>query len=174
MEVDFIAFQLARRAVTKAIRTAVRDRYRVKVSQVKDMEGLWKLSKWQRNRGIMRQAFTPAIAHPQTQQAQQTTEGKLDAFSAAFFPKPPEADLSDTGGRYPEPLLMLKVEIDEVQAAINTTNPNKAPGPDDIPHLIIKIASGLGLTSWLTDLLGHCLRTGYCPKHFRESTTVVI
>jgi exonuclease III len=70
LEADFIAFQLARRAAAKAIHRAARDRHRVKVSQVKDMEGLWKLSKWQRNRGTIRQSFTPGIVHPQTQQVQ--------------------------------------------------------------------------------------------------------
>ena len=52
--------QLANQTKVKAIRQANRE----KVSEVCDMNGLWRLSQWVRNREIPRAAFTPDIKGP--------------------------------------------------------------------------------------------------------------
>jgi hypothetical protein len=91
-----------------------------------------------------------------------------------LFPPPPEADLADTAGYdYPEPIPMPPVTEEEVARAVNCAAPLKAPGPDGIPNIAIQKALPL-IRPYLTHLFNACLSLGYCPKHFRESTTVVI
>ena len=60
-----------------------------------------------------------------------------------------------------------------MRTAINNVKPNKAPGLDGIPNLVLQRL--LPLTEcYLVNLFNACLRCHYCPNHFRQSTTVVI
>ena len=63
----------------------------------------------------------------------------------------------------------------EVRWAVLQAAPNKAPGPDEAPNMVLHRAPALpAFLTYLTDLFNACLQLGYCPKHFRKSTTVVL
>lgn len=49
----------------------------------------------------------------------------------------------------------------------------KAPGPDGIPDLVLRILADV-LTPPLTRLFNACLSFGYCPDHFRVAETVAL
>jgi hypothetical protein len=74
---------------------------------------------------------------------------------------------------HPEPLPSPKITLKEVKRAVASLAPNKAPGPDGIPNLVLqRLLPVIG--DFLTNLFNDCLRLGYCPTHLRNSTTVVI
>ncbi|KAG2000769.1 hypothetical protein GB937_010855, partial [Aspergillus fischeri] len=81
------------------------------------------------------------------------------------------------GPRAAQPLLSLApmppVTEEEITRAVKHAAPLKAPGPDGIPNAAIHSALPV-VGPYLTHLFNACLSLGYCPKHFRESTTVVI
>jgi hypothetical protein len=60
-----------------------------------------------------------------------------------------------------------------VERAIQEATPVKAPGPDGIPNRALQLA-----TAWikphLVTVFNQSLHLGYCPKHFKESITVVL
>jgi hypothetical protein len=59
--------------------------------------------------------------------------------------------------------------------AIQRSASYKAPGPDGIPNAALKKAIEIqSLLTFLTHLFNECLQLGYCPNHFRESTTVIL
>jgi hypothetical protein len=96
-------------------------------------------------------------------------------FRHALFATPPEANLSDIPGYdYPEEVPMeVLLTPREVEAAVINAAPYKAAGPDGIPNAALQHALPV-ILPWLTSLFNNCLRLGYCPAHFRTSTTVVL
>jgi ribonuclease HI/exonuclease III len=170
---DLIEWQKARRTAFKIIKKIKRDQHRERVSKAKDINGLWKLAKWLKNKDVVRSSFTPDIINtegiPQT-----TTEGKAAAFKTVFFPKPPEADLTDIANyQYSSPLYVPRLEEHEIANAIKALKADKAPGSDDISNRALKEGIKL-LTPRLTQLYRECLLIGYCPSQFKQSITVVI
>lgn len=88
---------------------------------------------------------------------------KTETLRQTFFTPPPRADLSDINGyEYPQPIECPEISPSEIERAVRRAAPNKAPGKDDIPNIIIH---------WLFNA---CLRQQYCPLHFREAITVVL
>ena len=78
--------------------------HRNKVSEVKDIKGLWSLHAWARKRNIIRTTFTPDIKDAMGT-PQRTIEGKTIALKASFFLIPPPTDLKDLHNyQYPNPL----------------------------------------------------------------------
>lgn len=138
------------------------------------MEGFWKLARWARRRGAVQPTYTPTLHIGD--QTYDTPERKAQVLGETLLPMPPEADLSDISGyRYPEPTQMPAVTEQEVRRAVLRAAPNKAPGPDGIPNMALHRALALpAFLTYLTDLFNACLQLGYCPKHFRKSTTVVL
>jgi hypothetical protein len=61
----------------------------------------------------------------------------------------------------------------EVRDAIRAASPFKAPGPDGIVNRALQTGARLVATH-LTSMFNRSLRLGYCPSHFRESTTAVL
>jgi DNA topoisomerase IB len=95
-------------------------------------------------------------------------------FRNIFFPPPPEADLEDIqNAEYNDQIELPPITEKEVRDAIRAASPRKAPGPDSIINRALQVGSKL-LTPHLTSIFNHSLRLGYCPSHFRESTTVVL
>lgn len=63
--------------------------------------------------------------------------------------------------------------IPEVERAVRTASPNKAPGNDGITNGILQQTLDILLPS-LHRLFNACLQLGYCPMHFKETVTVVL
>jgi retron-type reverse transcriptase len=61
----------------------------------------------------------------------------------------------------------------EVDDAIQEAASLKAPGPDGIINKALQLASRL-IMPHLVRIFNQSLRLGYCPQHFRKSTTVVL
>jgi hypothetical protein len=139
---------------------------------VTDEKSLWSLAKWARNRGNPRTAFTPDLKNKQGTLASETSE-KMEVLQEAFFPKPPEADLSDTQGYIYPPAKGNWVPITEheVRTAIQMVPQDKAPGEDQIPNRILKAAQE-SLVPILTTVFNSSLNLQYCPKAFKKSITV--
>ncbi|ODM23022.1 hypothetical protein SI65_00611 [Aspergillus cristatus] len=138
------------------------------------IEGFWKLARWARRRGGVQPTYTPTL-HAGNQ-TYDTPERKAQVLQETLFPPPPEADLSDIPDyEYPEPLQMPAITEKEVCQAVRQAAPNKAPGPDGIPNLTLHHALAIPVfLDHLTNLFNTCLQLGYCPEHFRKSTTVVL
>ncbi|KAJ5849228.1 hypothetical protein N7534_007917 [Penicillium rubens] len=102
-----------------------------------------------------------------------TAEEKADILREVLFPPTPTADLSDLEGYdYPVAVNAPLITSDEVMHAIQRSASYKAPGPDGIPNAALKKAIEIpSLLTFLTHLFNECLRLGYCPNRFRESTT---
>ncbi|XTI83830.1 hypothetical protein V2W45_134968 [Cenococcum geophilum] len=103
-EENHTTLQIARREKTKAIKKATRTEHRDRVSEAKDMKGLWSLHAWAKKRNITRTTFTPDIRDA-TGTPQRTVEEKTAALKGSFFPTPPAADLKDIHEyQYPNPI----------------------------------------------------------------------
>jgi hypothetical protein len=99
---------------------------------------------------------------------------KADMFKAAFFPPPPEVDLSDVEDHtYAQPLNFPAITEQEVERAIRGMPPKKAPGRDGIPSRILQQLLPQ-LRPHLVQLYNASVDLQYCPEHFRQSITVVI
>lgn len=172
-EETFIEFQLARRHKKRTIDKTLRDEHRDRISEIKNMEQVWKIAKWAKNRGIPRTTFTPAIKDREGN-PQNTTQNKADALRNSFFPIPPPADTSDIdNATYQPPMAAPDIAEHETLQAIKRTGPWKAPGPDQIPNKVLHMAASQ-LAAPLTNLFNNCLKNGYYPKPLRESITVAL
>jgi hypothetical protein len=99
---------------------------------------------------------------------------KAEVFRRTFFPRPPVADLRDTHGvQYTEQISLPPITWKEIPEAIRSTSPLKAPGPDGLPNRVLQAIAGI-IVGQLTIIFNQSLRIGYCPAHFRSSTTVVL
>lgn len=137
-------------------------------------EKLWKLATWAKTRGSVAPRVTPAIRHPATQHEVTEPADKATLFCNAFFPAPPIADLTDIqDAEYSGQIEFPAVTEKEVKDAIRAAAPFKAPGPDSIANRALQVGERL-ITKHLTRIVNYSLRLGYCPSHFRESTTVVL
>jgi hypothetical protein len=174
LEEDLIEFQQAKQHRKSAISKANRDLHRAKVSEVKEEKDLWSLARWARNRGAESAAFTPDIERSDGPVADDI-QGKADALQEVFFPKPPEADLSDIPGFYynqPAEGWVPIVER-EVQEAIRTVPPDKAPGEDEIVNRVLKVAAEI-ISAPIMYVFNRSVRLSYVPQAFKRSITIAL
>ncbi|KAJ6436234.1 reverse transcriptase [Purpureocillium lavendulum] len=159
----------------RLISKALRQTHREKVEQAAESpELLWRIAKWARNRQCQTSAITPALKDPATLETASTPGEKAELFRKAFFPKPPEANLEDIDNAvYADPINLPQIAEQEVEDAIRNAAPLKAPGPDGIVNRALQIASPW-IRQHLTRIFNQSLSLGYCPQHFRNSTTIVI
>jgi ribonuclease HI len=171
---DWEAFRQARHHLGRETAKLAKSLHRERVEAgAQSIDSFWKVARWARSRGEARPSFTPTLVDTMGREYQ-TPEDKAMLFHHPLHPDPPEADLSDMESfRYPEPLPSPKITLKEVKRAVANLAPNKAPGPDGIPNLVLqRLLPVIG--DFLTNLFNDCLRLGYCPTHLRNSTTVVI
>lgn len=168
-------YREARNQKTRIVRKALRQAHRNRVELAAESpESLWKIAKWARNRGNQPPSVTPTIKCPNTGGEAVRPEEKADLLRQTFFPEPPEADLSDIEcAEYNDRVSMPDVTEKEVLDAIQAAAPLKAPGPDGIPNKVLQAASSM-LAGHLAMIMNQSLKIGYCPAHFRKSTTVVL
>ena len=161
------AYRVARNQKARTIKKALRDAHRERVEQAaKSPEALWKLVRWAKTRGNRAPLVTPAIRHPETQLEITDPAKKADVFL--------EADLEDIrDAQYDNRVVMPPMTEKEVSDAIRAASSLKAPGPDGIANKALQ-AGAAHLAAHLTRIFNQSLHLGYCPAHFRESTTVVL
>src|SRR5579871_4984467 len=168
-EENHIAFQLARRHKKTTINKALRNEHRNRISEIQEMQDVWKIAKWAKNRGIPKTSFTPDLKNS-AGQPQKTTQGKAEALKNSMFPTPPPADVNGIEGtQYPPPIRTPMIKTHETKKAIKESSPDKAPGPDQIPNRVLQMAESQ-LTEPLTNLFNNCLENGYYPQPLRCST----
>lgn len=133
------------------------------------MGDVWRIARWSQNREPQ-STLIPPLQHPDGQ-LETDAARKLELFKEAFFPPPPEVDLSDIKDyRYPSPLHFPPITWKDVAEAIRKMAGRKAPGKGTIPsHLLHCLASEI--TTPLMHLYNTCLWLHYCPQHFGESVS---
>ncbi|KAI3545670.1 zinc knuckle [Colletotrichum abscissum] len=174
-EESWEAYRTARNRKGRIIKKALQQAHREAVETAAESpRSLWKIAKWARNRQSQPPTVTPEIKKPNTSQVATTPEEKAALFKETFFPPPPEANLEDIdNASYNNPIGLPPVSESEVEDAIQEAAPLKAPGPDGITNLALQVARPW-ITPHLVRIFNQSLRLGYCPQHFRKSTTVVL
>ena len=133
-----------------------------------DDRSIWKINKYLNT--------TPTNTYIPTLEGEATTnKQKSNTLARAFFPPPPQADLSDIlNANYPEPVpTSFIITMTQVKRAINKLAPNKAPGPDEIPNHILKRCLAT-LQHHILALAQQSMLTGHFPQPFKETITQVL
>uniref|UniRef100_A0A8H7K2N2 RNase H type-1 domain-containing protein n=1 Tax=Bionectria ochroleuca TaxID=29856 RepID=A0A8H7K2N2_BIOOC len=171
---DYEAYRQARNKKGRIIQKTLRSTHRHRIAEASNSQtGLWSLVKWAKNRHSASSACTPALARPNGELVQRPEE-KAELLRQAFFPPPRQADVSDIHGyEYPSPIECPDITTSEVENAVRRAAPNKAPGTDGITNAILHKTLDILLPS-LCRLFNACLQVGYCPKHFKDTVTVVL
>ncbi len=171
---DYEAYREARNKKGRHLRKSLRNNHRQRVEEASETKsGLWKLVKWAKNRHCTTSACTPELVNPDGTHAKEAKD-KAETLRRCFFPPPCQADRSDIDRfQYPPAIDCPEITSREIENAIRKAAPNKAPGPDGIPNLILHQTLTL-LLPHLHKLFNSCLQEGYFPAHFKDSTTVVL
>ena len=134
-----------------------------------DEKTIWKLKKYM-------ESDTPTPSYIATLNETVTSnDEKAEIFKSTFFPLLPSADLSDIeGANYPKAVpTPPHITLSQVETAIEKLAPKKAPGPDEIPNLILKKCYN-ELKERLLLLAQESFEVGYFPTIFKEFMTLVL
>jgi len=174
-EASWVAYRAARNRKGRVISKALREGHRSQVEKAMESpENMWKLVRWARRRGDTAATTTPMLKDPVTNKECQEPEEKARLFKASFFPTPPAPDLRDVDEAvYRGQISLPDITEKEVLQAIASTPPLKAAGPDGIINRVLHIAASQ-VAPHLKRIFNWSLRLGYCPAHFRRSTTIVL
>ena len=174
-EESWEAYRTARNQKGRIIRKALLQGHQEQVERaMKSPESMWKLAKWARNREVVTATTTPALKDPTTDTEYTEVQDKARLLKNTFFPTPPEPDLQDiNGAEYQNQIPFPDIAEKEVHQTITLTLPMKAAGPDGIINRVLHVAA-TQIAPHLTKIFNWSLRLGYCPAHFRQSTTIVL
>jgi ribonuclease HI len=156
------------KAYKRMIKKSKRNTWRKFVKEA-DEKTIWKLKKYI-------DSDTPTSSYiPTINSTAPSNDEKAEIFRATFFPPPPPADLSDIDGTdYPEPVPSPpRITSAQVDAAIEKLAAKKAPGPDEIPNLILKKCYN-EIKDHLLRLAQESFETCHFPTIFKESKTLVL
>jgi hypothetical protein len=120
------------RKYKRMIKKSKRNTWRKFVTEA-DENTIWKLKKYMET--------TPTSSYiPTLNETAASNDEKAEIFRSTFFPPPPPADLSDIEeAHYPELVpTPPRITLAQVDVAIDKLVPKKAPGPDEIPNLVLK------------------------------------
>jgi hypothetical protein len=133
-----------------------------------DEKTIWKLKKYMDSTPIS--SYIPTI-----NETAASNDEKAEIFKSTFFPPPPPADLSDIeGANYPEPVPSPpRITLSQVETAIEKLAAKKAPGPDEIPNLVLKKCYN-EIKEHVLLLAQESLETGHFPTIFKESNTLIL
>ena len=163
---DFEAWKQARNTYYHAIRKAKSDKW-IEFLQGAKGKDVFQVLRYTRPR---KSEPTPAIS--QGNHTATTFEQKCRVFREAMFPEPPPTLPASPVA--PEEVFQWKVITrSEIETAIFSSNPNKAPGPDGIPFLCLRHAWN-AIPEAFVSLYSHLARRGYHPEAWRTSTTAII
>lgn len=174
LEDDYEAYRVARNKKGRFTQKLLRSTYRQKVEEASSTpSGLWKLVKWAKSRHELPATCTPELVKPDGGIARMAQD-KAKVLCESFFTPPAEADLSDIDGyQYPSPIECPNMTMNEIEKAVKSAAPHKAPGADGITNGILQLVLDILLPS-LYRLFNACLEQGYCPAHFQDSVTVAL
>ncbi|KAI1008151.1 hypothetical protein K3495_g90 [Podosphaera aphanis] len=151
--------------------------WRTTISEAsKDLRKVWKLAKWAKKDKEGKRRL-PQIPDIKDAEGNIYTESlnKVNVMAQQFFPLPVIADVQDIAGfTYPEELKTIPNVItqQDIEEALRKLPNDKAPGSNGIPNRLLKNCSKT-LSKVLAELFNACLRLGYHPNKFKESTTIV-
>jgi ribonuclease HI len=181
-EEDWEVYKLARNQKGRVVKRALRAGFRefVKDAINQGPQGLWRMSKWARNRGQEQSSIMPPLKTADG--IAESTDEKVQALREAFFPTPPIADLSDideSSTRNRQQIPFPAITKQELADAIRRAPPNKAPGADGIPNKVWRLLAGESASqraflSTVLDIFNACLSIGHNPRHFQTSITVTL
>ena len=104
-------------------------------------------------------------------------EERMRILAEKFFPTTGNADLSDIGDEeQPERRLIdisPNTSPEEICELVRKLPNNKAPGPDEIPNEILKIAAPL-IAQGLAKVSSQCLASGIIPQQLKKSIMIVL
>ena len=152
----------------REIKKCKRDTWRKFVKEA-DETTIWKLKKYI-------DSDTPTSPFiPTLNKTASSNDEKAEILRATFFPPPPPADLSDIEGAvYPESVPPPpRITASQVEMAIEKLAAKKAPGPDEIPNLVLKKCYN-EIKAHLLLLAQESFETGHFPTIFKESRTLVL
>ncbi|KAJ6029797.1 hypothetical protein N7499_012205 [Penicillium canescens] len=183
-EEDWEVYKLARNQKGRIVKRALRSGFRefVKEAIGQGPQGLWRMSKWARNRGQGQSSSSIMPPLNTGNGIAESIDEKVQALREVFFPAPPIADLSDIdeSPANRKQITFPAITEQELANAIRRTPPNKAPGPDGIPNKVWRLladeasASHRAFISTLLSTFNACLRLGHNPRHFQTSITVTL
>ena len=153
------------------LRQALRKSHRKAIEEA--AQKAWKLAQRAKNRQKPFKPSTPFLRKLDGSMAL-TKEDRAQCLVESFFPPPAAANLqyiADTS--YPEPISLPPITEEEILQAVTNAAPNKALGEDGILNHIIKIGLPTIMPA-LAWVFNSSIMAGYCPKHFRESITVML
>ncbi|SLM39698.1 Reverse transcriptase domain [Lasallia pustulata] len=163
------------RAKQAAIRGGSLLWFRNRIAEAFEPKDLWKLANWARSNGDKPKGL-PQLPDIRDGTGWATTnESKARVFTRQFFPPPRATNLSDMEScQYLPPLSISNdVTADDIRTELRKLKPDKAPGPDNIPNKVLKLAQE-ELTPLLTAITQACYSVGYHPKSCKDAVTVVL
>ena len=167
-------FKRQRNRKAKVLSRAKRAYFRKRIEELSILEP-WSSFKWakKRDKGASNLSI-PILKNNEGREAI-SLEEKAAFLREHAFTRPVEADLSDIiDYSYPRPLVVEdRLSTDEILAACLRTKPNKAPGPDEIPNLVIYLLARSRITI-LERLFQACWDLSYHPRAFHKAITVFI
>ena len=136
MESDEYLWKSKLKEYRDAIKKAKGDKWKEYVEEA-DERSIWKVKKYLDTTPIT--TYIPTLLRSAT-----TTNEKAEILKANFFPPPPPTEITGIEGTiYPAPLeTATTISMSQLQRAIEKLMPKKAPGPDEIPNLILKKCFG--------------------------------
>ncbi|GFF29182.1 hypothetical protein IFM61606_10307 [Aspergillus udagawae] len=172
---DWEAYTKVRNRKGKVISRSLQRGHRKRVRETVDQgpRGMWRIAKRARNRAGGQTGIIPTLC--QGDHIAETAEQKVNLLCEAFFPAPPQADISDIQGRvYDQSRDVVFPDINEheIIKAIRKAPPDKAPGLDAIPNKVWHALTAVStFIQALKTLFNACICAGHNPRHFQASIT---
>src|SRR5438045_2302402 len=128
-----------------------------------------------RRSGSLRSTWTPPQRRPislrSTTRQHRTTKKRK---SSSQHSSPRSHQRISATSKQPKPVPSPpRITLSQVEMAIEKLSPKKAPGPDEIPNLILKKCYN-EIKEHLLLIAQESLETGHFPTIFKKSTTLVI
>ena len=158
----------------KLIAKILRNTHREKVEEFNDnMNKVWKLAKWVKNRDNSYKAYTFTLTNAQESKITKKSQ-KIALLVEFFFSKSSNANLSNIDSyQYLDSVRFEELKDHELMNVIKNVSKEKASNDDEINNKTL-IALLSKLISILKQIFQICLRTRHCSSHFRRSITVIL
>lgn len=139
-----------------------------------DQNNIWKANSI--SKLVSRETRIPTL-HNESRTAE-TDEEKADVLMESFFPIPPPpqgplATRQAEEGQHTRVGPLPAVTDEEIERAITRPNPNKAPGPDEIPFSVWRQLLP-HTREWIKWLYQASMSLGHVPRQWREASIVVL
>ena len=158
----------------KLIAKILRNIHKKKIKEFNDnMNKVWKLIKWVKNRGNSYKAYTPTLTNAQKSKIIKKSQ-KIALLVEFFFSKSSDANLSNIDNyQYLDPIRFEELKNHELMNAIKNVLKEKASDDDEINNKTL-IALLSKLIPILKKMFQACLKTKHCSSHFRRSVTMIL